>query len=435
MKKYSRLIAFILILNLFSSQLGASPCDDHVSPILTQDTALTLLEDYSKTLESIPKELNLAVKEGLLQEGQLKAYLDVQQKWDKRGKILGKAFQKSGVWRKFIENPKFLGDYVSNIASGAGTTVICHVPVWKLNPALDTPLLTVDLLSGLITDSELSFTAARNPGYLKELKRRGLIEPGKIEVATQKMNAIVEKVKEISFKRYLRKRKNIDIQSEALTENFIKSSKIPAKYIEETRKHMKGMLSLSYYFAIAGATNGLAYKGLQSVMEHIGYNLADPYAGFSMMSEASFFAQFSIHAYTRIVLTDKIVGKTRSMIDDYFEGLKISYMENPGGMIDPARIEMYNQMKNFFLAATSIGIFFASNLWATDVYMRWRESGFDNSILLFPYQKEFKQYFEQSKADLDSTADDQKAIEQEIHEEIKVMPEYDWLKNQEIIAE
>jgi hypothetical protein len=434
-KKYCRIISLILILNIFSSSLNANVCDDHVSPILTKESATALLDDYAKNLESIPKELNLAVQEGLLQENQLKAYLEVQKKWDKRGKILGKAFQKSGVWRKFLDNPKFFGDYVSNIASGAGTTVICHVPVWRMNPALDTPLLTVDLLSGLITDSELSFTAARNPIYLKELKRRGLIEPGKIEVATQKMNAIFEKVKELSFKRYLRKRKNIEIQSDAITESFIKGSKIPAKYIEETRKHMKGMLSLSYYFALAGATNGLAYKGLQSAMEKIGYELADPYVGFSMMSEASFFAQFSVHAYTRIVLTDKIVGKTRSMIDDYFEGLKMNYMQNPGGLIDPARVEMYNTLKNFFLAATSIGIFFASNLWATDVYMRWRESGFDNSILLFPYQKEFKQYLEQYQTDLESTANDQKAIESEIHEELKQMPEYDWLKRQEVIAE
>lgn len=390
-----------------------------------------MLEQYSKKFSDIPNELQLAVKESLLKEDQLKTYLRMQTKWDKRNKLMGLAFKNSKLWRKFVDNPKFLMDYASNISSGAVTTIICHVPIMKLNPAMDTPLLTVDILSGFITDSQLSFAAAGNPGYLKELKARGLIAPGKIEQATTKMNAIIEKVKEVSFRRYLRKRKKIELESDEITEEIVKKSKIPSKYIGEVKKHVKGILQLSYYSSLAGALNAVAYKGLQSAMGKIGYNLLDPYLGFSMWSEASYFAQFAVHAYTRIVLTDKLVGATQSMIDDYFEGLKISYRQNPGsGMIDPMRIELYNTLKYFFIGSASVGIYFASNLWATDVFIRWREGKYDNSLLIFPYQNEFKDYMEHNEESLKTTEAEQDSIQKEVHVEISNMEEFQWLQAQ-----
>lgn len=424
--KYKNFSYLLLSLILLMNSVVANVCDDHMSPAITYDESIVLLEDYNKVFTQLPKELQLAVTEGLLRQEQLTNYLNLQAKWDKRGAVAANFFKNSGLWRKSVENPKFLYDYASNVCSGAATTVICHIPYMKANAVYDTPLLTVDLLAGFITDSELSYVAAKNPSYLRELKKRGLIKPSKIEEANQKFNSIVDKVKEISFRNYLKRRKKVEIDAEAAVEATLSKSKIPAKYLPEVKRHLKEMSKLSVYFTLAGAVNGVAYHGLQNMMAKWGFNLDDPYAGFSMWTEASYFAQFSVHAYGRIILTDKIVGKTRSMVDDVFEGLKQGYLENPGGMIDPNRIAMYDTMKYFFLGATTIGIYFASNYWATDVFIRWREEGFDNSILIFPYQKEMNQVMEQMEATLLKVEKEAKQIEFEIEQELSKMDDYRW---------
>lgn len=425
--KFNKLGHFLLVLLIFTNTVFGNVCDDHVSPIITFEDTEEILQTYNKSFIDLPNELQLAVKEGLLNEAQVTNYLSIQAKWDARGKLGAAFFKKSGLWRKTIENPKFLYDYASNLCSGAGTTVICHIPYLKANSLLDTPLLTVDILSGFITDSELSFISAKSPSYVKELKRRGLIKPGKIELANQKFNNILDKVKEIAFKRYLKKRKVVELASEETANQMIGKTNIPAKYLPELKKHIKEMSKLSFYFTTAGAINGVAYKGLQVAMGKVGFNLEDPYSGFSMWTEASYFAQFSVHAYTRIVLTDKIVGRARSMIDDVFEGMKQSYLENPKGqMLDPNRIAMYDTLKYFFLGAGTIGIYFASNLWATDVYMRWREENFDNTILIFPYQKELKEATDQIGSNLASIESDAKEMEAEIQQELSKMEDYQW---------
>lgn len=421
-----KLSHLFLILLLLSNTVFGHVCDDHFSHSISYDETVVVLENHNKIFTDLPKELQLAVSEGLLREEQLTNYLKLQAKWDKRGKYAAEFFKNSGLWRKSVENPKFLYDYASNICSGAGTTVICHIPYMKANAVYDTPLLTVDLLAGFITDSELSYIAAKNPSYLRELKKRGLMKPGKIEVAQQKFNNVVNKVKEISFKNYLKRRKKVEIESAEIVEEAVKNSKIPAKYLPEVKRHLKEMSKLSVYFTLAGALNGVAYHGLQNMMARWGFMLDDPYAGFSMWTEAGYFAQFSVHAYTRIILTDKIVGKTRSVVDDVFEGMKRGYMENPNGMLDPNRIALYDTMKYFFLGATTIGIYFASNYWATDVFIRWREEGFDNSVLIFPYQSEWQQMMGQIEANLQKIEKDAKQIEFEIQQELSKMEDYQW---------
>lgn len=422
-----KLSHLFLVLLLLTNTVFGNVCDDHFSHSISYDESIVVLENHNKVFTDLPKELQLAVSENLLRQEQLTNYLNLQAKWDKRGKLAAEFFKNSGLWRKSVENSKFLYDYTSNICSGAATTVICHIPYMKANAVYDTPLLTVDLLAGFITDSELSYIAAKNPSYLKELKKRGLVKPSKVEIANQKFTNITNKVKEISFKNFLKRRKKVEIESAEIVEEAVKNSKIPAKYLPEVKRHLKEMSKLSVYFTLAGAINGVAYRGLQSAMERWGFILEDPYAGFSMWTEAGYFAQFSVHAYARIIFTDKIVGKTRSMVDDVFEGMKRGYLENPNGqMLDPDRIAMYDTMKYFFLGATTIGIYFASNYWATDVFIRWRENDFDNSILIFPYQKEMNQVMEQIEVNLTKLEKEAKQIEFEIQQELSKMDDYHW---------
>jgi hypothetical protein len=193
------------------------------------------------------------------------------------------------------------------------------------------------------------------------------------------------------------------------------------------------MFQLSYYFAAAGAINGMAYKGLQGVLGKIGYQLDAPYEGFSVASEAFYFAEFSVHAYARIILTDKLVGKTRSMVDDFFEGIKAQNMIDPKtGMLSTERAEFFNTMKYFFLGASTVGIYFVSNYLAADIYIKWRESGFDLGTLLFPYGQETKEYEKEVGDVLNDEAEIQKELNQEIQTEFEKSEEYQWMKEQPV---
>lgn len=419
---------FLLILFSFSSIAGDQTCSDHLSEIISLEKSEAVLEGYNKQISDLPKELQLAVNEGILKEEYLTNYLSMQAKWDKRGKRVGELFKNSGLWRSFIENPKFMKDWLSNLGSGAATTVICHIPYLKQNALYDSPMLTTDVLTGFFTDSLLSFTATKNPSYLEELKKRGLTDPTKVELATKKFNAIVDRAKEVAFKNYLKRKKQISSPDNPI--NDLKY--IPEQYKSEAKRHLKGMGQLSFYFSIAGGAGAIAFRGVQAAMSRVGVSLADPYVGFNILSEMSYAAQFSIHAYTRIVLTDKLVGKTRAMIDDVFEGMKTGYYERAmknGEMLDPVRLAMYDQYKTYMMILGTVGIYFASNLWATDVFMRWRESGFDNSILLNPYQEEMKPYLDAIKENLSEMEENTESMISEIESEIAKMDDYRWWMN------
>ncbi len=90
---------------------------------------------------------------------------------------------------------------------------------------------------------------------------------------------------------------------------------------------------------------------------------------------------------------------------------------------------MYDQYKTYMMILGTVGIYFASNLWATDVFMRWRESGFDNSILLNPYQEEMKPYLDAIKENLSEMEENTESMISEIESEIAKMDDYRWWMN------
>jgi hypothetical protein len=404
MAKLYILLVALLIINF--TACASSVCSENLQSTISHSQANKILKQYDTKFKDLPSEIQLAIKNKILYKEELEAYITISQRWFAKAPIIRNAFQASKFYRKFLNDPKLLQEFYSNVASGGLSTTLAHKAGLIADPVTNAPIYTVDMLAGLILDTELTLLTSKAPRYYQELIAKGLVKESplqRISNFTKKgFNKTFTKVNTKFKKHILGMSPIIEKAADRIARAGLKTGQYTQKYFKTAKLHIKNMLSLSAFFGIGGYLTANAYMGIQKVMYRFGGELADPYNGFTAMAEVEHLALFAISSYSRMLITKKIATKTEGFLNRVLKLNKSKNLSKISKKLTGDEEKFAKAITGTVVFSSVFSVYFMNNLWGATLYMKYRDGEFDPSYIYNPYQNEIKSYWAEINAYYDS---------------------------------